>query len=517
MRVHVHTVARSLAMCVLSLSAFPATAQSLYPESPGLTADQGVILTLPPSNSVSHISVKGSEIWIGTGNGLARSSNAGRSWESFRSVPQFATENIFAVALQGDTIWASTGYTKDVQGKGVQTGTGYTYSLDNGFSWTTLPQTLDAQDDSIVTYGINTVKFLPIIVPEQNVTFDVALADSTVWIASWSSGLRRSTNLGNTWQRVVLPSFSRNSISPTDTLGRYDIDPRRDNNYLVFSVFVENDSTIWAGSAGGVNRSTDGGSSWVKFTTENQISHILGNWVIAIAAQRLGTATRIWTTNWKADRPNEQYGVSYTEDGGRIWTNLLQGTKAYAFAFKDSIVYIASDDGVYRTDDGGKSWVRPTTIIDTSTGQRLASTQFFSVGVVGDTVFCGGADGLAVTIDNAQHPFGKSWQVLRTYRPVGSTSSTYAYPNPFSPEQEVTRIHYSTGNAPAAVTIELFDFGMNRVRTIIKDAPRSGATEHDELWDGRDDGRRRIPNGVYLYRVVLNGGEPAWGKIMVLQ
>jgi photosystem II stability/assembly factor-like uncharacterized protein len=295
------------------------------------------------------------------------------------------------------------------------------------------------------------------------------------------------------------------------------VDPRRDNNYLAFSVFVENDSTVWAGSAGGINRSTDGGRSWVKFTTENQISHILGNWVIAIAAQRLGATTRIWTTNWKADQPNEQFGVSYTDDGGRIWKNLLHGTKAYAFAFKDSIVYIATDDGVYRTDNGGNSWVRPTTIIDTSTGQRLTSSQFFSVGVVGDTVFCGGSDGLAVTLDNDQHPFGNTWQVLRTYKPVGATSTTYAYPNPFSPDQEVTRIHYSTGNVPATVTVEVFDFSMNRVRTLIKDATRAGPTEHDEIWDGRDDGRRLVANGVYLYRVILNGGEPAWGKIMVLQ
>jgi hypothetical protein len=380
-----------------------------------------------------------------------------------------------------------------------------------------VPQPLDAQNDSLVAYGGNTVKFLPIVVPEQNVTFDVALSRSAVWIASWSSGLRKSSDLGATWQRVVLPSFSRNSISPSDSLGRYEMDPRRDNNYLLFSVYVENDSTIWAGSAGGVNRSTDGGTSWVKFTTENQLSHILGNWVIAIAGQVLPSNIRIWTTNWKADRPNEQYGVSYSDDGGRIWKNFLHGIKAYAFAFKDSIVYIATDDGVYRTGDGGSSWTRPTTIVDDSTGQLIATQQFFSVGVIGDTVFCGSGDGLAATIDNAQHPFGQTWRVFRTYQPVGQSSTSYAYPNPFSPDQEVTRIHYSTGGPSAAVTIEVFDFGMNRVRTIIKDASRSGMTEQDEIWDGRDDGRRQVANGVYLYRVTVNNGEPAWGKIMVLQ
>ena len=58
---------------------------------------------------------------------------------------------------------------------------------------------------------------------------------------------------------------------------------------------------------------------------------------------------------------------------------------------------------------------------------------------------------------------------------------------------------------------------MHRVRTIIKDAQRSGLQEHDEIWDGRDDSRNSVTNGVYFYRVVLNNGDPIWGKIMVLQ
>ncbi len=492
--------------------------QDIHPVVPKLGMKQGSLSTLPPSNSVSHIATHVGTLWTGTGKGLARSADGGQTWESFRDVPEFARPGIFAIALKGDTVLCSTGYSQEVNDQSVQTGTGYTYSLDNGATWFSAPQTLDEQDDSLVTYGTNTVYFLPVTVDEQNVTFDLALSDSFAWIASWSSGLRRSSDFGQTWERIVLPNDVLNSVSPGDSLGDYAVDPRENNNFLLFSVFVQNDSTIWAGSAGGINKSTDGGSSWTKFSTLNQGSPILGNWVISIKGQQIDSTYRLWITNWPADLgPNEQYGVSYSDDGGRIWKNLLQGVKAYDFAFKDSIVYIATDDGVYRTADGGKSWVLSGSIIDSRTGQQIVNRVFFSVGVIGDTVFCGGSEGVAKTLDYGATPFGQTWEVIRSYQPVGNSSATYAYPNPFSPDEEIVRVHYSTGGVPASVTIEVFDFGMNRVRTIIRNADRSGTTEYDEIWDGRDENARQVANGVYFYRVTTNDGEPSWGKIMVLQ
>lgn len=432
-------------------------------------------------------------------------------------VPAFSSDGIYAIALRGDTIWAATGFIRDLDGQSVQTGSGYAYSIDNGVSWNSTPQPLDASSDSLVSYGSNVVRFLPIIVREQNVTFDVALSNTHVWIASWSSGLRRSSNLGQTWERVVLPNTNLNSIRPTDSLGDYRIDPRRHNNFLAFAVFVQNDTTIWAGTAGGINKSTDGGSSWVKFTPFNQVSSILGNWVIAIAGQQLDTVYRVWTTNWRAEQQSEQFGVSYTDDGGRIWRNLLHGIRAYDFAFKDSIAYIATEEGLYRTPDGGLSWTRSGTIIDHENGQRITTSSFFSVGVIGDTVFAGTGGGMVKTIDNASHPFGQKWQVMRTYQPLADRSSTYAYPNPFAPDRQSVRLHYATGGVPASVTVEVFDFGMNRVRTIVKDAQRTGATEFDEVWNGRNDSGDPVANGVYFYRVTINGDDRVWGKVLVLQ
>ncbi len=420
--------------------------------------------------------------------------------------------------VKGDTTWCATGYVEVTQTAGnIQTGSGYAYSTDNGSSWHSASQPLDDGADSLVAYGANTVHFLPIVVSEQNVTFRLAVTDSAVWVASWSSGLRKSTDNGATWKRIVLPSDTLSSVSPTDPLNGYVVDPRVNNNFLLFSVYVESPSIIWAGSAGGINRSSDGGVSWRKFTATNELNPVLANWVVAIRGQRRGSGTRIWTANWPASSSTETFSVSFTDDSGMTWTNSLVGVKVYDFAFKDSIVYAATDLGLYRSSNSGASWITSGSIVDPTRGNQVTSSAFYAVGVVGDTVFGGNADGLVRTVDNAFTPFGSSWDVLRTSQPVGSPSKTYSYPNPFSPKHETVRFHYPLGRPSATVTIEIFDFGMHRVKTLLRDAPRSGAQERDEVWDGRDDSGAVVVNGVYFYRVTVGGGDPAWGKVMVLQ
>jgi photosystem II stability/assembly factor-like uncharacterized protein len=493
---------------------------------------------LPPSNSVSQMVTQDSIIWIGTSKGLAKSTNYGRSWINFKDIPEFANDGIYALDIHNDTIWTSTGYSKEKDKENIPTGSGYTYSTNGGLSWNYVGQTLDQRGDSIITnYGINdSVYILPIVVPEQNVTYDISLSPGIVWIASWASGLRKSTDNGSSWIRTLLPLDNMNSIKPTDTLWTYAaddtlrqrklyfrFDPRgipqiiSNNNLKVFSVLAIDNDTIWCGTAGGINKSTDGGISWQKFTHQNQERPILGDWVIAIKEQRFQSKTRIWTTNWLADLQSEKNGVSYTEDGGHTWINLLHGVKSYDFAFKDSIAYIATAEGLYRTDDGGLSFNRSNLITDPETRQVITTSSVFSVSVINDTVFAGTSDGIVSTIDNADNNFGSVWKIYRRYEMVGSNKTSYAYPNPFSPDDQYTRIHYSTGGNDASVSIEIFDFGMNRVRTVIQNALRSGKYEHDELWNGRDDVGRYATNGVYFYRIRIANEDPLWGKIMVLR
>ncbi len=74
-----------------------------------------------------------------------------------------------------------------------------------------------------------------------------------------------------------------------------------------------------------------------------------------------------------------------------------------------------------------------------------------------------------------------------------------ARPNPFNP---TTTLVYEM---PAAGTARLtiLDPAGRRVRTLV--SGRREAGRHREVWDGRDDGRRRLPSGVYLCRLEAGG------------
>lgn len=505
---------------------------------------------LPPSNGIGQIRIEGTTFWIGTSKGVARSRDFGHTWQSFRTNPAFANDGIFAMDSRGDTVWASTGFDTEIAGGDkIQTGSGYGRTTDGGVTWKHVAQPVDTciqlpssgnkkcQNFLPIPYGVNTGLTLSAVTTKvSNVSYDVSLTPQTVWVASWAGGLRKSTNDGQTWERIPLPLDNMNSISDRDTLWYFrDTDTlRQDTLYPVFDV-VANDNlkafgvhsedgiTVWCGTAGGINRSTDGGRSWTRFTNKNQVSHMLSNWVYRIAEQHFGSVDRIWATNWRTNKDIDQpedYGVSFTDDQGRTWTNALRGVKAYNFAFRGSVAYITSDQGLYRTSDGGASFDNVSNIYDASSRQVIATSQFVSVGTFGDTVYVGSDDGFASTVDNGTEPFGKTWDVSRSYAPVGASATTYAYPNPFSPGFEPVRIHYGTqGAAPTAhltVDIDIFDFGMNRVKILVHGADRSGS-EFDELWDGRDETGKVVPNGTYFYRLKVQDHDPQYGKILVLQ
>jgi len=71
-----------------------------------------------------------------------------------------------------------------------------------------------------------------------------------------------------------------------------------------------------------------------------------------------------------------------------------------------------------------------------------------------------------------------------------------AHPNPFNPS---TTIRFELPGS-RLVNLQVFDAAGRLVRVLVNDE-HLGVGRHGVAWDGRDDGGRRVPSGVYLYRI----------------
>lgn len=490
-----------------------------------------VVDTNPASNTVDRIFVQEkSTVWLGTSRGLSRTTDAGASWTNYYDTDAFGTESVSAVGYGLGAIWAGTWHSEDRSGSATPIGTGLRYSTDGGQNWIKISQPVDKQEDSVINYGTNKLRALPVTAVEQNFIYAIAFTKNTIWIVSFSGGLRKSTDMGKTWQRVVLPSDNLNSIKPTDKLD-FDLAPtsgkllmRGNLNHRAFSVISAGDDTLYVGTAGGINKTTNANDqypSWVKFNHTNQGKPISGNFILALA--RNPTDGVVWAGSWKAEGNTEFYGVSYSKDGGQNWNITMSGEKVRDFGFRiipSGEVFAAAESGLFRSKNNGSTWIAAPKIRDSQNGIELKQSMFLSVEIntlnVGTTeIYTGTNDGLAKCTETTTDPWWAKWMVFYAKGKSIGTSESFAFPNPFNPRSEVVRIKYNLSRS-SNVTLRIMDFGMNLVKTVLQNAPRVSNPEQLDYWDGKDENGKVVPNGVYFYRLDIDGNDALFGKIIVL-
>ncbi len=489
------------------------------------------------SNFISDIIV-GDTIWFGTGKGISKTYDKGATFQNYYGSAPFGTDDVAGIAVYNNWVVVSTAYSQTVNGAQVPTGTGIKVSSDYGNTWSAYPQPTDARTDTIIIYGANHIYALPVTVTEDNLSYDVQItrknltSDSIViWIASWAGEFRRSDDNGVTFRRVLLPpdDDTVNFITPSGTYN-FQYNPRDvfpgNDNHKCFSITAENDSTIYVGTAGGINKSTDWGISWRRydFNHTGAGTGICGNFVVALKVQRYNNTSIVWAaSNAGAQRTgNNQFNaVSYTTNSGLNWANTLKDDAVFShnFGFKDSVVYVATDNGIWRSffTPNSFGWSKPAAIYDEELKDQIHTALFYSAGSQGNFVWVGSGDGLARTTDSVASPWVGKWKIFRAVQNLSSNADSYAAPNPFQPNLEVCRIFFKTGKPSANVTIKIFDFGMNYVRTVLQNAPRAIDGVIWTTWDGKRDDGMQVANGVYFYRIEIDKQTTAWGKILVLQ
>jgi hypothetical protein len=549
---------------------------------PALLATQALLLVAAPAtqaqkmggppmpvpglqqNDVAPLEARGDSLFIGPCLNLTTDGGA-----AFQTLAQDealcgdSPNGVFSLDVESRAVVAGLG--RPAPGD-VSAAAGFLISRDGGASFTFAQPQLDTgiPEDNTVRYGVNAgplaLPALPVVVPEESAPFAVDYVDSTgaVWVAGRASGLRRSTDGAETFERVVLPPDSLAAISPAQ---RYDfaLRPRRGPagqlNHIVSSVLVDEAGTVWAGTSAGVNRSRPADEltfevegtgepftdrAWRRFGFDNTGARdslegasgegLSGNFVPVLAEQPLaGRRNPVWM----ATRPTLQRfaeqgaerGVTFTRDGGETFYRTLIGEQINALAFRGETAYAASQRGLFisqsRTDTSYQ-WHLERTFPGAEIPEAPVAKQrrVFAVATTEGALWAGTEDGLLKSTDG-----GRTWEVFRTRVPTDPETpteavprvETYAYPNPFSPVAApagVARIVTEIEEGGGTATVRLYDFAMDFVREVTGACDGEGRCE--VTWDGTGAGGARVANGVYFYEIEA-GGETERGKIMVLE
>jgi hypothetical protein len=170
--------------------------------------------------------------------------------------------------------------------------------------------------------------------------------------------------------------------------------------------------------------------------------------------------------------------------------------------------------------NNGVTWDTLNNFVDPTSGAVIDSAiEVFGVKVVGDQVWVGTGNGTAI-LDRSGHTIA----IKRTFKPVTSSSpggdgGAYVTPVPFSPNLTAggMRFHYVPPSS-GAVTIKVYDYANNLVKTVTDKQTRTAGQQYDEadLWDGRNGDGKLVSVGTYFFVIKFGGGETQWGKLVVI-
>jgi photosystem II stability/assembly factor-like uncharacterized protein len=309
-------------------------------------------------------------------------------------------------------------------------------------------------------------------------------------------GLYRSTNGGQTWQKV---------ISKDENTGASDVEIDLSNPDVIYASMWEaregpwEDNNEFNGTGGGLFKSTDGGATWLPLS--NGLPKDLSQIYIAIAPTnprrlyatvamssgklafyRSDDAGESWFKATDDPRPSGRIGggdlaiprvdsknpdIVYcastvtmrSTDGGKTWSGFrgAPGGDDYQNLWINpndpNIILIVSDQGAIITVNGGASW---------SSWYNQPTAQIYHVAVTNTFPYrvCGGQqESGSVCISSRGNDGAVTY---REWHPVGVIEYGYAAPDPLDPDviygggrSEVSKFHWSTGQVQNVTPIPL--------------------------------------------------------------
>jgi photosystem II stability/assembly factor-like uncharacterized protein len=342
---------------------------------------------------ISTLTIDGSTMYAGSSSSLYRSTNNGAQWNKIGSTMLniecvFANSGAIYVGSLGSGVYRSTdggvNFSKISEGmssNNIRTITefggtlfagdyvdGIYRSITNGNSWNISNKGLQEQK----------VSTLAILQNAQGASTIFAGAAS---VSSLSNSLMRSTDNGTSWAALLPP------LRLTDNP----------------SIAAMATTVLVGGEDGYVGRSNDAGASWKLLPLRPSGT---------IKALHIRTSTMLAGFDW--------YGIYRSTNNGESWdtTSMPYQTyrTIYSIASNDSVFFMCTREGFYRSNDDGKTWIKKSTGLPS-----FISEQSMTMATVQNSVIIAGDAGVFRTTDR-----GESWTSSTSGLPLGRLLSVVA-------------------------------------------------------------------------------------------
>ncbi|HSM68777.1 MAG TPA: hypothetical protein VK830_03610, partial [Xanthomonadales bacterium] len=275
---------------------------------------------------------------LASGN-LWKTDNNGITW-----TPVFENEGSFAIGVvklhpaNPDVVWVGTGENNAQRSVGY--GDGVYKSVDGGKSWKHMGLN-DSGHISMIRFD-----------PRDSDTVYVA-AQGPLWNGGGDRGLYRSSNGGETWDRIL-------HIDDDTGVNEFVIDPA-DPDVIVASTYQRR-RHIWTlingGPGAGIHKTTDGGATWRKLD-EGLPEGDLGRIGLAAAPSAPGMIYAI------IEADEEGRGVYRSTDFGESWEKRSDHVAGSPQYYHEIFVDPHNSERVYsvetfshKSEDGGQTWER---------------------------------------------------------------------------------------------------------------------------------------------------------------
>ena len=280
-----------------------------------------------------------------TGGGVWKTTDYGQSWDNV-SDGYFQTASVGAIAVAGsdpNVVYVGTG--SDGIRSNVIAGRGVYKSTDAGKTWTFLGLRDVGQIGAVLVHPAN-----------PDLAYVAAIGHA--FGPSRARGVYRTTVGGRTWQQVLFVS---------DSTGAVDLEFAPDNPREIYASLWRAERRPWTiisgAREGGLYKSADGGDTWTKLTG-GLPQGLFGKSDLAVSP---ADPNRVYAL---IEAPEPADGLYRSDDRGRTWRQVSTFNPILNRPFyytnvdldpKNADVVWVNNEGFFRSADGGKTWERRST------------------------------------------------------------------------------------------------------------------------------------------------------------